>query len=462
MRQVTSRLRHRLQLGAAIVASVSAVYVVAQAINYAKPRRPIPRVQYIPPPPPPLPVPIVPRVIAPIVPIIQTPHLTAAFAAALREGDLKAMDATYTDESSLGVALKAAAADGKPDVVKWVLDKGADVHFGEGEVDAPILQADAHPQVVKLLLERGVSEAELSNAAGAGAPNAVGRILAKDKSAARPKDGSTPLVDAINSSVASEDNRRLVVDKLLAAGADPNDGDPLGASLAHCAADAEGCLPITKQLLARHPDVSGDALGAVIDLEEGPTRSKLLDTLLSGKLEPNATAVALSHVDGTGDPAMLKRLTARGVAWTFHDGENDAVAPFVDAVERQDLAAVRLMLDAGAPADYHYKDGRSALGSAIEAAARENGDAERIVEVLVQRGANVNRRLPDGRPPLFAAAESGDVRVVKAILEAGARVNERVLDETALDAAERSGHTPVARVLDGYGARRAPPRPVAE
>ena len=47
------------------------------------------------------------------------------------------------------------------------------------------------------------------------------------------------------------------------------------------------------------------------------------------------------------------------------------------------------------------------------------------------------------------------------MLNAGARVNERVLDETALDAAERNGQTPVARVLDGHVAKRAPPLPEA-
>ncbi len=456
MRQVTSRLKHRVQLGAAIIASVSAVCIVSKVVTHAaRPTpKPIPQVRYVPPPPPPPPV--APKVIVP--PTITAPHLTAAFSAALHEGDLKAMDATYTDESSLDVALKAAAADGKRDVVKWVLDKGADVHAGELEVDAPLLQADAHPDVVKLLFDRGATEAELEAAVTAGAPNAVGRILAKDKKAARPTDGSTPLVDAINSGVASEENRRLVVEKLLAAGADPNEGDPLGASLGKCSDNADACLPITKLLLAKHPDVSGEAIGSVIDLGEGETRTKLLDTLLSGKLAPNATATALAHLDGENDAALMRRLTARGVAWTYHDGENDAIAPLVDAVEKQDVALVRLMLDAGAPADYHYKDGRCALGVAIDAATAQSGEVERIVELLVSRGANVNRRLPDGRPPLFAAAESGDVRVVKAIVNAGARVNERVLDETALDAAERNGNTQVARVLDGHGARRAPPR----
>jgi hypothetical protein len=44
--------------------------------------------------------------------------------------------------------------------------------------------------------------------------------------------------------------------------------------------------------------------------------------------------------------------------------------------------------------------------------------------------------------------------VVNTLLEHGARVNEVILDESALDAAERSGHIPVARILHARGGRR--------
>jgi ankyrin repeat protein len=84
-----------------------------------------------------------------------------------------------------------------------------------------------------------------------------------------------------------------------------------------------------------------------------------------------------------------------------------------------------------------------------------NADYARIVELLVARGADVNRRLPDGRTPLFAAAEGGELRVVNALLERGARVNDLVLDDTALDVAEQNSHQPAARVLHAHGARRA-------
>ena len=116
----------------------------------------------------------------------------------------------------------------------------------------------------------------------------------------------------------------------------------------------------------------------------------------------------------------------------------------------------RDLLDAGAPADEHFKDGTSTLGAAIDGSAGGGSvDYARIVELLVARGADVNRRLPDGRTPLFAAAESGELRVISALLARGARMNDLVLDDTALDAAEQHGHLPAARVLHARGARRA-------
>lgn len=453
MRSPTSRLRHRLQLGAAIAAAVGSVWIVSRVVSHATHRAP-PPVTIKAPPPPPLEV-VEPVLTPPIAPVSPIPHLTPAFRAALSEGELEAIKKAYSKEESLDLALPIAAGSGRRDVVRWLIEQGADVHVNEAEMTSPLLEADAYPEVTKLLLERGAAEADIYNAVTRGAVNAVGRILAKNKAVARPSDGTSLVTEAIGSSMAigRDENRASIVEKLLAAGADPNEGDPLTAAIAR---GDETSLPIARLLLAKHANVTGDALGAAIDLDDAPARTKLIEALLGGKLAPEATATALAHATGERDAGLIKRLSSRGVAWTYHDGEGDAVAPLVDAVEKLDIALVRAMIDAGAPVDHHYKDGRSALGVALEAGP--SPEAERIVELLVGRGANVNRRLPDGRSPLFAAAESGDVRMVKAILNAGARVNDRVLDETPLDAAERSGNTAVARILDARGGRRAPAR----
>jgi ankyrin repeat protein len=390
--------------------------------------------------------------------------------AAVGEGDLATMEKLYTKGMALDGTLHTAAETGNRAVVEWLLEHEADVHDAESEAEAPILAADAHPEIVKLLLARGANEPDLSTAAIAGAPNAVSRLLAKHVPV-NPTDGTTPLYDALSSTMATPANRRIIVDRLLAAGADPNTGEglmtPIAVAIGQCEPAEDGtpsqkagppaCVGFIQALAARGARVSPEALGSALEVPE-PVRAQVIDAVLSARLEPGATAVALSGANGERDAAIVRKIAAKGVAWSYRDGEADASAPLIDAIDKLDAPLVRAMLDAGAPADQRLKDGRSALGLALERVIGDAGEAARIVELLVARGAGVNRRLPDGRTPLFAAAETGDLRVINAMIDHGARLNDVVLDETALDAAERSGHIPAARVLHARGARRATPK----
>jgi ankyrin repeat protein len=459
-----TRTRHRLQFAAAVLATVGSVYGLSRLLKPRAVTTPAPIVTYVPAPP------IVPRVDPPLVPAPPPPpKVSPAFMAAVGEGDIATMEKLYTKGMALDGTLHTAAETGNRAVVAWLLDHEADVHDGEAEAEAPILAADGSPEIVKLLLARGAEEPSLATAAIAGAPNAVSRLLAKH-APVNPTDGTTPLYDALSSSMATAPNRRLIVEKLLAAGANANTGEgaatPMAAALGFCEPTDDGlptqkaappaCVPLIQTLAAHGARVSSDALSSVLDLSE-PTCTPVLDVVLNARLEPGATAVALSAANGERDATIVRRLSAKGVSWAYRDGEADASAPLIEAIDKLDLPLVRAMLEAGAPADQHLKDGRSALGLALDRVAGDSGDAARIVELLVARGAGVNRRLPDGRTPLFAAAETGDLRVINAMIDHGARLNDVVLDETALDAAERSGHIPAARVLHARGGRRVKP-----
>lgn len=384
------------------------------------------------------------------------------FANAVGRGDLDAMERLHTPGMPLDGMLSLAAESGEKTVVLWLLDHGADIHEDEASVDAPVLAADEHPDIVTLLLERGALEPSLVTAAQASASNAVRRRLEAHAAVDAPTDGS-PLYEAVSSTRGTPEKRTLIVGKLLAAGADPNRNDgesPLSAAVRACDASSEGyaapneCLTIVKLLVKHGARAKGDALVAALSLDES-AREAALEAVLAARVERGATAVALAQ-GWNVPPRVIKRLVAKGVDWAWHDGEDDAALPLLGAVQRGDRDYVRALLDAGAPVDMHFKDGMCPLGEAINGAATGNtSDYARIVELLVARGADVNRRLPDGRTPLFAAAESGELRIVTALLDRGARVNDLVLDDTALDAAEQNGHQPAARVLHARGARRA-------
>jgi ankyrin repeat protein len=388
----------------------------------------------------------------------ELPKVAPDFVRAVAHGDVDAMERLHSPGMALDGMLSLAAQSGEIAVARWLLDHGADVHENESASEAPVLVADEHPELAALLLERGAAEPSLAMAAEAGAEGSIVRFLAAHpgKSAANPTDAA-PLADALSSTRATAEKKKRIVEDLLAAGADPNHPggeSPVTAAARECSVAADECLRMIKLLVKHGARAKGEALVAALYLDE-PARDTILDAVMAAPLERGATAVALAQ-GGNIPPRVLKRIVAKGVEWSWRDGEDDAALPVLAAVQRGDRDFVRALLDVGAPADVHFKEGKCALGEAIDSSANGGStDYARIVELLVARGVDVNRRLPDGRTPLFAAAESGELRVVTALLDRGARVNDIVLDDTALDAAEQHGHQPIARVLHARGARRA-------
>ena len=389
------------------------------------------------------------------------PRVSPEFAKAVSTGDLVTMQRLYTKDMPLDGMLALAASTGNDKVATWLLDHGADPSEDQDTVEAAVIAADDYPDLVAMLLARGVPDVSLSTAAQANAPHAVKRLL--DAHAPVNEGEPSPLSAAASTMRGAAKDQRAIVDALLAAGADPNHAEnqvALTSAVSGC--DGSGvpsrgmveCLMMIDVLVQHGARTKGDALVLALGLEDA-ARAPVLDALLGTKLEPGATATALAQVTNVPAPT-LKRLVAKGVDWSWHDGEEDAALPLLAAIQRGDRDFVRELLDLGAPADAHFKDASSTLGAAIDGAAAGGADYARIVELLLAHGANVNRRLPDGRTPLFAAAESGDLRILTALLDRGARVNELVLDDTALDAAEQNGHQPSARVLHARGGRRAP------
>ncbi|MBS2020185.1 MAG: ankyrin repeat domain-containing protein [Deltaproteobacteria bacterium] len=388
-------------------------------------------------------------------------------ARAVADGDVAALDRLHRPGMPLAGMLSVAADAGHDHVIGWLLDHGADVHEDESGVDSPLLAGDAHPKVIALLLERGAAEATLTTAARAAAPNAIDRLLAK-KADVNPPDGS-PVAEVIATRRSTPEVRRAILEKLLDAKPDLNRDvfdSPLAAAVRTCDAlheldeqdpkRADHCVATMKLLIARGAHVKAEALEAANGLD-APLHGRLLDILLAAKIERGATARALSsYVMWT--PEETKRLVGKGIDWAWHDGEDDAALPLLSAISRGDRDLAKTLLDAGAPVNFRYKDGKCALGEAIDGAQTNAPEAARLVELLIARGADVNRRLPDGRTPLFAAAETGDIRIINALLERGARVNEVVLEDSPLDAAEQNAHVAAARVLHAHGGRRATKR----
>jgi len=260
-----------------------------------------------------------------------------------------------------------------------------------------------------------------------------------------------------------------VVTWLLDHGVDPHEGET-STSPPILAADA---YPSVVELLlargARETTLSGAldgaapgalkrllAKGAVVDVavanEAAASRiANVDDLLLGGKLTPEA---AYFMVQKERDPKRIAAIAAKGVAWNAEHPLVSPTPPLVAAARALDVPRAKALLTAGAPVDRAGEGGETPLFSAIDAAAPDQEDAAKIVDALLGKSANPNKRAADGRRPLHLAAEKGEEAIVKSLLAKGAHVDDEVGGTTPLEAAESNGHQGVARLLTAAGAKR--------
>ena len=121
------------------------------------------------------------------------------------------------------------------------------------------------------------------------------------------------------------------------------------------------------------------------------------------------------------------------------------------AAHWDDLATVELLIHAGAEVDTANDYGVTPL-----AVACQNGStaSAKIVETLLQAGANPDAELPSGETVLMTASFAGSVDAVQSLLARGADVNatETIKAQTALMWAVSEGHREVVRALLDHGA----------
>jgi ankyrin repeat protein len=153
----------------------------------------------------------------------------------------------------------------------------------------------------------------------------------------------------------------------------------------------------------------------------------------------------------------------------------------LDAVKRQDIAAVQSLLHSRVDVNEPEGDGTVALHWAVQAGdlqmtktlvkagagvrvanrlgvtplalAATNGDAA-VIDVLLKAGADPNGASPEGETVLMTAARTGNPAAVALLLEAGAAADatESWRGETALMWAAAENHAAVVRLLVEHGA----------
>jgi ankyrin repeat protein len=312
---------------------------------------------------------------------------------ALVEGDPALVKAR--DENGR-MPLHWAARGGHLDVLRYIVEKGADLNALDNNGVAPLhtLAGSGQTEAARLLIEKGadidiknpVKQTPLNLAAEYGQEEMV-KLLIENGANIENKHayGRTPLVGA-----AREHGNINVIRMLLDAGADVNSSDKWGETALDLAA-WRGFKEVVDLLLER---------GAV--LPDAPAKVRGL----------------LQNAAEKGLTVLFSRIAEKGANLTF---------PIEDG------------------------------GTLLHAAA--SGGAVPIIKTLLARGLDVNRQDGNGWSPLHFAAEMGQGEAVALLLSQKADINARTLmGQTAYNIAEENGNPEVARALAEKGADRNPPR----
>jgi ankyrin repeat protein len=325
-------------------------------------------------------------------------------------------------------ALMMAARTGKVDAARVLLDNGAKINAKEiwgGTTALMWAVAERHPDVAKLLVERGAEVNAKSNFV----PSASGRGF----------EGTAPIAPKSNQTTeefasgwmtpllfAARENDLESARILIQAGADVNafggDGkDALGLALFNGSYDVASLL-IDSRSEVNHADAQRfTPLFWAVDrrnMETAPNFPWMVTAdplpLIRKLLEAGANPNAL--VNNT-PRARMREGSPRIVYATA----------LMRAAFAGDLELVQLLLAHGADPHIQSSDRETTLMAAcglafINGYHRQRPSAERlgVVKLLVELGEDVNHADGYGITPLMAAANFGDINIVRYLIDKGA------------------------------------------
>ena len=185
------------------------------------------------------------------------------------------------------------------------------------------------------------------------------------------------------------------------------------------------------------PDVV--AFGNAIERGDLGAARRWLDEGLDANLEADRIGTGLMIAAWQGNIPMMELFFARGADPQRVNRQGEQALQL--AAWRGQIEAVRWLLDHGAAIN-RQGAAWSALHYAVFAGHRD------VADLLIQRGADVNGRAPNGSTVLMMAAREGKEELARALIAAGADPRPaNDAGDTALTWAMRYGNLRVARLV---------------
>ena len=341
-------------------------------------------------------------------------------------------NAAYGDGET---ALMIAARTGSAEAVRLLIESGARVNAAEsfrGQTALMLAAVENHPSVVRALLAAGANpNTRTTEYTFQKLTGGAGGIIHD-----RPQGGLSALM------LAARQGARAAGELLIGGGADMNATEPQYGFTALQTAIFNGHYAFARLLIDKGADVNDGSLYIAVEMRNLAK--------YTNRPNPPETDNGVTHMDVArlllekgADPnvAYAKTVPPRQAQGNINVAPGST--PLYRAVRAVDLAAVKLLLDAGANPSLPIKDGSTPLMAAAGLGAPRGGDEEvteagdrndpvDVMKLLVDKGADVNSANDLGMTPAHYAVQRGVDRIIEYLAARGAK----------FDIKNKAGRTP--------------------